>query len=220
METFSQGIILNVQQISAHTYHLKVQSNAFRNISSSTLEVIVNHPRTTKEIKTRTYSFWNFEPIHQVADLAINTFSNGLGAEWVKQVQSYDRIYFKESSNSVIVDESAEQYLLMGDITSLAHLYEIHRNLAISKKVFSAIFYQDNEDKFPDLDQSYPFYFHQLPFSREEDIRDDLKAILPKNLHNTLAYIVGESKRCKQLSHFFTQEHLLTEDNIKIHPFY
>lgn len=85
------GIVLEKKQISAHTFHLKIQSNYFAEmqyIPGFTMDIFLGNPIYNLQIEKRKYSFWNYEPVCQVADFAICTFSNGKGAEWIQLLQA------------------------------------------------------------------------------------------------------------------------------------
>jgi NADPH-dependent ferric siderophore reductase len=88
-------------------------------IAGFTVNIFLGNPNYETNCEDRKYSFWNYEPIHQIADFAICTFSKGKRAEWVQKLQQGDTIYFKPPRGKYFTDNGETNYLLIGDITSL-----------------------------------------------------------------------------------------------------
>jgi len=217
------GIVLECKQIAAHTFQLKVQSNDFAKmqyVAGFTVDIFIGNPFNDPNCEHRKYSFWNYEPVYHIADFAICTFSNGKGAEWIQKLQQGDIIFFKPPQGKLLVDNSAENYLLIGDITSLSHLYEINRNLAVSKKVFSFIYAAQELDIFQDIDKSFPFIHHIIPSNSADLIVDKIINHLPKNLTDTIAYIFGHPETCIQLHNYLKHDRNIPVQNLRTKPFW
>lgn len=199
------GIILQKNKIAEHTFHVKIQSAEFSKIkyvAGFTADVFLSDPYYNPQSEVRKYSFWNYEPVYNIADFAINTFSNGKGSDWVKKIQEGDTIFFKEPYGDLVIDESGENYFLIGDITALSHLYEINRALAISKEVYSLIYTENKEDVFPDIDHSFPLKCYTLSPIDSKSILDLINTHFPKNCKNTVAYVLGDSETATTIYNF------------------
>lgn len=217
------GIVLEKQQIAEHTFHIKVQSAEFalmKYIAGFTTNIFLGNPYYEKDCEYRKYSFWNYDPIHQVADFAICTFSQGKGAGWIQTLQQGDTIYFQSPRGKLLIDNSEIQYLLIGDITSLSHLYEIYRNLSVSKNVFSFIYAQQQADIFPDLDQSYPFDYHIINPILSDEILNSIIKIVPDRVENTIAYIFGHPETCIKVHNYLKTERNISIQNLRTKPFW
>ncbi|QIH32753.1 FAD-binding oxidoreductase [Sphingobacterium sp. DR205] len=204
LEIFT-GIILQKSKIAEHTIHIKIQSADFSKIkyvAGFTTDVFLSNPYYNPHSVSREYSFWNYEPVYNIADLAINTFSNGEGTDWVKGIQEGDTIFFKEPSGDLVIDQSGENYFLIGDITALSHLYEINRALAVSKEVYSLIYAGSKEDVFPDIDHSFPLKYYILRPIDSESILDLINIYFPKDSKNTVAYVLGDSENATAIYKF------------------
>lgn len=210
-EIFS-GIILQKNKIAEHSYHIKIQSPDFSRmqyLAGFTVDIFLSNPYYNPHSECRKYSFWNYEPVYQIADFAINTFSNGKGAQWVKSLQEGDTIFYKKPTAQLLIDNSGDHYFLIGDVTALAHLYEINRALTVSKQVSSFIYAAQDEDFYPDLDHSFPLKTFTINTFHADIIIALIVLHFPKYTRNTIAYIVGDSKTSIAIYNF-----------LKDHPFY
>ncbi|NCT73728.1 MAG: hypothetical protein GXC78_04310 [Chitinophagaceae bacterium] len=197
--TIQSGSVLENKQIASHTFHLKIQSSDFirmKYIAGFTADFFLGNPLVDLHCEDRKYSFWNYEPVYQVADFAICTFSNGKGAEWIQTLKKGDSVFFKPPEGKLLADNNAGNYLLIGDITSLSHLYEINRNLSISKNIFSFIYAQQKADLFPDIDNSFPLNHHIINSTPPDIVVKEISRCLPENLDDTIAYIFGHPEIC------------------------
>lgn len=217
------GQVMANKQIAAHTYHLKIQSDDFAKmqyIPGFTIDFFLGNPIKHPGCEDRKYSFWNYEPVYNTADFAICTFSNGKGAEWVQKLKKNDTIFFKPPKGKLLIDNSAENYLLIGDVTSLSHLYEINRNLAINKHVFNFIYAEKKDDFFPDIDDSFPFSHHIMMPALVENTVQEVISSLPEDLSNTIAYIFGHPGVCIALHNYMKYERNFPLKNLKTKPFW
>ncbi|MCP1996079.1 FAD-binding oxidoreductase [Flavobacterium sp. HSC-61S13] len=202
------GVILQKRQIALHTYHIKIQSAYFSRIkyqAGLAIEVFLSNPYYDSGSVARTYSFWNYEPVYNTVDLAINTFSNGRGSRWVKSVQLGDVIFFKPPSAQIPLDETADEYLLIGDVTALSHLYEIHRAIAVSKRVSSLVFSANSADFFADIDNSFPLTSIIVNSLKPELIVEHIPQCFSQQTPNAIAYIFGDSKTTSLLENYLKQ---------------
>jgi NADPH-dependent ferric siderophore reductase len=221
--TIRSGTVLENTKIAAHTYHIRIQSNDFARmeyVAGFTVDLFLGNPFYDRDCEDRKYSFWNYEPVYNIAYFAICTFSNGKGAEWVQQLKKGDTIFFKPPQGKLLVDKSAESYLLIGDITALSHLYEINRNLAVSKSVFSYIYAELEADLFPDIDGSFPFSHHIITPAQPGTVVNKIIAHLPKNLDDTIAYIFRHPEICIALHNFLKHERNMPLQNLRTKPFW
>lgn len=217
------GTVLENTQIAAHTFHLKIQSNDFAQVHYTggfTLDVFLGNPFTEASCEDRKYSIWKYEPIYRIADLAICTRSNGKGAKWIQKLHKGDRIFFKPPRGKLLADNSAASYLLIGDISSLSHLYEINRNLTVSKNVFSFIYAQQASDFFNDIDKSSPFSYHVVNPIQTDLVLEKIIQLLPADLDNTIAYIFGHPGICIGLHNYLKAERNMPLQNLRTKPFW
>ncbi|RBL89865.1 SIP domain-containing protein [Chitinophaga flava] len=217
------GIVLMKEKIARHTFHIKVQSQDFSQmqyVPGFTAQFFLGNPHYDIDCEDRKYSFWNYEPVHQIADFAICTFSNGKGADWIKSVQPGDIVYFEQPRGKLLVDNSADNYVLIGDITSLSHLYEINRGLAISKNIRSFVYTESNEDIFPDIDHSFPFEYHIINPVSEKAILEKVKRIFPAGFENTMVYTVGHPATCITIHHYLKNECNAPLHHLRTKPFW
>lgn len=218
-----KGRLIDIKQINRHVFHLKIQSPDFEKmeyIPGFTIDIFLGNCELSPDLETRKYSIWNYEPIHQIIDVAICTFSNGMGAHWVTTLKKDDLIYFKSPKGKLLVDDSANYYYLIGDITSLSHLYEINRNLSVDKKIFSFIYAYNKRDVFPDLDGSFPLDSYIINPLIPETVKQKINALEPKIEGNGIAYILGEPKTVIALHDYFKNEKQWDIKSLKAKPFW
>jgi hypothetical protein len=102
----------------------------------------------------------------------------------------------------------------------LSHLYEIYRDLAISKKVFSFICTAQQTDVFPDIDQSYPFDYYIIHPTSTDEILNTIIEKLSKKLDDTIAYILGHPDTCMKGHNYLKMEGNIPLQNLRIKPFW
>jgi len=194
--TIYTAVIRKKSKIAAHSIHLQIQSADLDNLSDAaepTLLIYLADPYQQIDTAYRQYSIWNYNAILQQADLVINTFSKGAGSQWAEQAQVGDTLYFRIGDSESAWNDQAEHYFLIGDITALAHLYEINRALPVSKTVHSIIYGKQLEDFFPDLDQSYPLERYMLNEHPLRYIQTIVDRNLPALEQDSMALVYGES---------------------------
>lgn len=218
-----KAVILDIRQIARHTYHLKIQSEDFRQmayIPGFTLNMYLGDPFTEPEVADRKYSFWNYDSENQIADIAICTFSKGKGAAWIQTLQPGDMVYFKPPRGKLLVDTSADKYLLIGDITALSHLYEIYRYLPADKDIFSFIYVKAAADIFPDIDGRLPFSYHIINPVSAKAITRQVILHLPEDIDRAMAYILGDPDTSVMLHNYFKKERAFPAQSLKTKPFW
>lgn len=199
------GSIVQKNKIARNVFHLKVQSADFSNMScvaGSTVAVFLSNPSHHQNSEVVQYPFWNYEPVFNIADFAIHTFPNSKAADWINEIQEGDWIFFKKPSMELIIDESGEHYFLIGDVSSLAHLYEINRTLAVSKKIYSLVYTENKDEFFPDLDHSFPLQSYVVESLDPENVLALVNLYFPKYLKNTIVYILGNLEMRGRISDF------------------
>lgn len=217
------GIILKKEKIAEHTFYIKVQSHDFAKmhyVPGFTVDFYLGNPYDDLPCENRKYSFWNYEPVSQIADFAICTFSNGKGARWIQSVQTGETIYFNQPRGKLLVDNTADNYLLIGDITSLSHLYELNRGLAISKNVRSFIYAERNDDLFADIDHRFPLDCHVIHSTDPEPILENVMPMLPVNVDNTIVYNFGQPTVCMAIHTQLKNEYRVPIKNLRTKPFW
>jgi NADPH-dependent ferric siderophore reductase len=218
-----KGQLIEIKQINKHVFHLKIQSDDFTGmeyVPGFTLNIYLGNCENTTDFESRKYSIWNYEPIHQIIDVAICTFSKGKGANWVKTLKTGNTLYFNPPRGKLIIDNSADYYYLIGDITSLSHLYEINRNLSIDKKVFSFIYAHNQKDIFPDIDGSFPFNYYVISPLIPEVVKQKINALEPHFEGEGIAYILGEPKTVIALHEHFKNKKEWDIKKLRSKPFW
>jgi NADPH-dependent ferric siderophore reductase len=161
-QVMQSATIVAVQAIAAHTYRLTLRGPALAGwiyVPGQTLNVFFGlHARDeAASLRKRTYSIWGYDAAGQL-ELAICTFSDGPGAHWAAQCQPGDVVHFYGPGGKFLLDATAPAYALLGDVSCLAHLYELRRHLPAGVPVASVIHARHADDCFPDLDGSWPLH--------------------------------------------------------------
>lgn len=131
-----------------------------------------------------------------------------------------DQVYYKWKKGNFIIDETADSYLMIGDVSALSHLQIINRNLPDSKQVESIIYSQNLADLFEDTTGKNPFSFHQLEPNAITELLLLVKEITPKMQGQKMVYIAGDSRVCIALNHYFRNELHWNTKQIKTKPFW
>ena len=219
-----QAVVLNKQQIAAHTFRLTIQGDDLRDLSyipGEHLRVLVGFDKATSlRDKVRTYSIWRYDQSQATIELAVCTYSTGIGARWVQDICVGDTVYFTGPKGKFTVDHSGDFYVFAGDVSALAHLYEINRNLPDSPKRIGFIYANDDADFFPDLTNTTPFDFHRLPQNPSEVAIERLASLTKKYTGKGILYIGGDSRFCVNLNQYFRHSLHWTSQQIKTKPFW
>jgi NADPH-dependent ferric siderophore reductase len=124
--------ITAVQRIAAHTYRLSLSGTALANwayVPGQTLNVFFGLTTRAEatSLRKRTYSVWGYDAAAGRLDLAVCTFSDGPGAQWATECRPGDVVHFYGPGGKFLIDSTAPAYALLGDISCLAHFYELRR---------------------------------------------------------------------------------------------
>lgn len=219
-----KGHIIHKAQLSAHAYHLRIQSDNFASaeyVPGYFLRIFCGYGKDVSlGDKVRSYSVWKFDRENRTVDLAICTHSDGPGTQWGKECQTGDTVYFTWHKGKFTVDASADGYLLIGDLSALAHLYEINRNLPAGKPRHGIIYSEKETDFFADIDGQWPFTLHVLPQNPAEALIQEIKNVQPQLMSKSMVYIGGDSRVCVTLNTYFKKELDWETRQIKNKPFW
>jgi len=170
--------------------------------------------------KVRSYTAWDYDANQGTVDLAVATHSKGVGSKWVERCQVGDMVFFTWHKCKLVVDDAADSYLMIGDLSSLAHLYKIRRHLPESKQVEGIFYSQNQPDLFKDIDGSEPFSLHEMPENPVEQLKEKIDAALPAITGKKMVYLAGDSRVCVALNHYFRKELKWDTRQIKTKPFW
>lgn len=218
----NKGRIVHKTQLSANAYHLRIQSKHFAHteyVPGYFLRLFCGYGKNVSPgDKIRSYSVWKLDRENRTVDMAVCTHSNGPGSQWAKESQVNDIVYFTWHKGKFTVDTSADAYLFIGDLSALAHLYEINRHIPADKPRHGIIYAQNDSDLFADIDGQWPFTLHTLPANPVLTLIQEVKKqpIRP----NTLVYIGGDSRTCVALNAYLKKEAGLQTRQIKNKPFW
>jgi len=219
------GVIEYKARLSASAYHIRLHSESLKSIDFTPghfirLGVGVGNNEASLKDKVRSYSVWNLDKTNGTMDLAIATHSNGIGAKWVENCEVGMEVSFTWKTGKFIQDNSADSYLMIGDLSALSHLYIINRHLPAEKQVESLLYSQNIEELYPDLNGEYPFNFYQMEQNPIERIKQKISEIIPSMKGLKMIYIAGDSRLCIALSKYLRQEMNWDTKQLKIKPFW
>ncbi|MEQ8533675.1 MAG: siderophore-interacting protein [Imperialibacter sp.] len=170
--------------------------------------------------KVRSYSVWDINKPKGYLDVAIATHSTGIGTAWAAQCKSGDKVYFKWKKGNFLVDESADSYLMIGDLSALSHLYMINRSLTKQQQVAGIVYSQAVNELFPDVDGATPFTFYEMPPNPVPEIVEEVKKLVPEMKGRTMVYLAGDSRACVALNQYFRKELHWSAKQVKTKPFW
>ena len=224
-KVLEKGTIIEKTKLSDSVYKIRIQSDAVASHDFVPghfirLGVGIGHDEISMKDKVRSYSVWDIDKEKNTIDLAIATHSQGIGAKWVESCTPNDIVYFKWKKGKFLIDDTADSYLMIGDLSALSHLYIINRNLPESKQIKSLIYSQTNEDFFSDIDGNTPFHFHKMNENPSSEIISSLKSIVPEMKGIKTVYIAGDSRVCVALTNYFRKELNWSAKQIKTKPFW
>ncbi|WP_300670521.1 hypothetical protein [Soonwooa sp.] len=130
--------------------------------------------------------------------------------------QSSQRSFFvvKGCLRIFFINEAATDYLLIGNVTSLAYLYELNRAIAVSKNVHSLVFANDAKEIFQDIDHSFPLDSYILDFKNPAELTKLLNENLPELSKNNVAYIAGDATEVALIHNFLKSNSKFSMDKI------
>lgn len=219
-----KGTIVYKSQLSKTVYHIRVQSDSFKNIEyipGDFLRVFVGEGKAELSFKEkiRSYSVWHFNKEKCEIDIAATIHGNGPGANWAAQCKVGDSLHFNWHKGKFIVDNSADDYVFIGDLSALSQFYEFNRNL-IGKNSNSIIYSQHNDDFFADIDSSKPFEFHVLSKNPSDEILKRLETLKPTLKNNTKIYVAGDSRVCVAVTQHLRKNWKWSNHQIKAKPYW
>ena len=221
----NKATVVYKTELTPAVYHIRIQSESIKGASFVPgyflrLTVGLNDDSLSAKDKIRSYSVWELDSKKGTIDLAISTEGNGPGARWAAQCKEGEVVYFAWHKGKFLVDNSADSYLMIGDLSSLAHLYEINGNLTGNKKVKSLIYHQNTRELYPDLDGSTPFAFRQLPKNPTEALIPQIEDLLSEMEGTKMVYIAGDSRVCVALTQYFRNQLQWPSSQLKVKPFW
>ncbi|MFD2719658.1 siderophore-interacting protein [Hymenobacter monticola] len=156
--------IVGVQQIAACTYRVSLSGASlvgWSYVPGQTLNVFFDLGARTDaaSLRKRTYSIWGYDAAAGRLELAVCTFSDGPGARWAAQCRPGDVVHFYGPGGKFLLDATAPAYALLGDVSCLAHFYELRRHLPKQVPVASVVHARHADDCFADVDGSLPLHF-------------------------------------------------------------
>jgi NADPH-dependent ferric siderophore reductase len=226
-QIFNEGTVEDKERLSESVYRISLKS---KNIKTAEfhpgyfLRVLIgmNNPsdKLFNDDFVRSYSVWDIDKTEGTIDLAIATHSEGAGAKWIRQIDSGDKVLFRWKKGNFVLDDAADSYLMIGDVSALSHLYNIGRNLGKGKHVESIIYSAKMNDFFADIDRTAPFSFHEMPENPIDEIIYLIRTIIPKMKGRKMVYIGGDSRVCVALRKYFRQDLHWEAKQIKTKPFW
>lgn len=220
-----EAIITEKVPLSKTAFKITLQCESIRKVSFVPgsflrLGIGIGKEELSMKDKIRSYSVWDINKAEGLLNLAIATHSNGIGSQWAKECQEGDNVYFKWKKGNFIADNTADSYVMVGDLSALSHLYMINRNIGKSKHVTSILYNQQKNEFFTDIDGSAPFDFYELPQNPINEIIAKIQEVAPTLKGKKIAYIAGDSRVCVALNHFFRKELNWETKQIKTKPFW
>jgi NADPH-dependent ferric siderophore reductase len=212
-------------QLNDNTYHIQLHGEVFKKanyLPGYFLRIFVGRGKDLAfKDNLRSYSAWKLNKLNGTLELAVCTHGNGPGTAWAKECKVGDEVSFTWKKCNLTVDNSAENYVFIGDSSALAHMYEVRRNLSKGKVIRSLIYDSKAENLFPDLDGNKPFDFYEITTGNAmskllELLPDILKDLSP----DTIVYVGGDSRVCVALSNYFRKDLKWESKSIKTKPFW
>jgi NADPH-dependent ferric siderophore reductase len=221
----NEATIVLKRPLSGAAWHLRIQHDSIKTAVFQPgyflrLGVGLGNPATSMSDKVRSYSVWNRNRETGTIDLAIATHSNGIGAQWVRQCKEGDAVHFAWKKGTFLLDDSADNYLMIGDLSALSHLYCIAASLHAHKRVESFIYSENKHELFPDINALTPFQFHETPLNPLSETKAWLSSIVPGLTGKTIVYVAGDSRLCVALNQYFRKELNWPARLIKTKPFW
>ncbi|WP_292944713.1 SIP domain-containing protein [Olleya sp. UBA1516] len=219
-----KGQITSKTRLTDSVYKIDITSDAIKTMDFMAgyfirLGIGIGTNTNSKKDMVRSYSIWDINKDTNTISLAIATDSNGIGAQWVKNCNVGDTVYYKTKKGTFTLNTSADSYLMIGDLSALSHLYIINRSLE-NKPVESIIYNNTLSDLFEDVDGTKPFNFYKLEENAIDSILEKVKEQLPNLKEKKMVYIAGDSRVCVALNHYFRKELHWDSKQIKTKPFW
>ncbi|CAM4321259.1 siderophore-interacting protein [Zobellia roscoffensis] len=224
-KVLEKGTIVEKTQLSESVFKIRIRSEHIKNVDFVPgyfirLGVGIGKDEIGLKDKVRSYSIWDIDRENKTIDLAIATHSGGIGAQWAENSQVGDEVYFKWKKGNFLLDDTADSYLMIGDLSALSHLYMINRHLPDAKQVESVIYTSDLSELFSDVDGTVPFDFYEMDQNPTAVLSEVLQKLLPNMSGKKMVYIAGDSRVCVALNKYFRKELNWNTKQIKTKPFW
>ena len=207
------------QRVAAHTYHVQLVGEALRHLAyvpGYTVDVQVGGASAPY----RKYSVWNYETEAGQLDLAICTFSGGVGAQWVPGLRVGTLVRLRPPRGRLTLLDGYDTYYLLGDATALAHLYELRRHLQPGQRAVGGIYLHAEADLYADLDGGYPLPHCVVAPHQPTQVVAHVRALLPSTPGRDVAYITGEPATCVALTRLLREQWGLSPRQVRTKPFW
>ncbi|MCI2228864.1 SIP domain-containing protein [Polaribacter sp. MSW13] len=220
-----KGEIISKEKISQSVYKIQIQSDAVKTMDFVPgcfirLGVGIGKDVTSKKDMVRSYSIWDIDQDLKTFSLAIATHSNGIGAQWAEDCTVGDNVYYKTKTGKFTVDNSADSYLMIGDLSALSHLYIINRYLSEDKEIESIIYNINVAELYPDINNNTPFNFYDIEENNLKEIIAQIENVIPNLKGEKMAYIAGDSRVCIAINQYLRNELKWNTKQIKTKPFW
>lgn len=217
--------VIDKKQLSAQVYHLRIQGTDLRNlpyIPGQHLRIFVGIGRDTAfRDNIRTYSVWQYKATEGIIDLAICSHGGGIGSQWIKEIQVGEQIHFTgPKGKRFILDTTADYYLFVGDLTALAHLYEIRRHLPTQRASAGFVYTNYPNEIYTDLAPSDAFEFVPSQLPDLDELKKKLHDFITTQKGKGIVYLGGDGRVCVELNHYFRKELGWSTAQIKTKPFW
>ena len=224
-KVLDKGIITQKTKLSDSAYKIRIKSDSINTVNFIAghflrLGVGIGKDEISLKDKVRSYSVWDINRENKTIDLAIATHGNGIGTNWIENCKLGDSVYFKWKKGKFTIDQSADSYLMIGDLSALSHLYIINRDLPKEKQIESIIYSENINELFTDIDGTKPFHFFQMQQNPYEEIIDKLERLINKMKGRKIVYIAGDSRVCIALTNYFRKNLNWETKQIKTKPFW
>ena len=224
-QLLKQTTIVEKKKLSDAAYRIKLKGGHIKNAEFTPgyfLRVGVGLQESDLSLhdSIRSYSVWDIDQREGTLDMAVATHSKGSGADWSEQCKVGETVFFNWKKGKFILDNTADSYLFIGDLSALSHLYIITRNLPQNKQVESVLYSQDARDFFPDVNGERPFNMYQMPENPTVQVIGKIKEIVPNMKGEKMVYIAGDSRLCLSLTQYFRKELGWKTTQIKTKPFW
>ena len=220
-----QAVITEKVKLSTATFKIRIQSDSIKKLdfipgSFLRMGIGIGNKQLSMKDKIRSYSIWDINKDKGFIDLAIATHSDGIGSQWISNCQIGDTIYYKWKKGNFLADDTADSYVMIGDLSALSHLYMINRHIGKDKQVIGIVYSEHKNEIFTDIDGNFPFDIYELPQNPSGEIITKIKEIVPNLSGKKIAYIAGDSRVCIALNSFFRRELQWETKSIKTKPFW
>lgn len=224
-KVLQKGIIIQKTKLSESVYKIRIKSEYVSTLdfiagSFLRLGVGIGKDEISLKDKVRSYSIWDIDKKNKTIDLAIATHSQGIGAEWVETCEINTTVHFKWKKGNFLIDDTADSYLMIGDLSALSHFYIIKRHLSSEKQVESIIYSPNRNDLYADIDGTKPFEFYDMEQNPYEEIKIKLQPLISKMHGQKMVYLAGDSRLCIGLNKYFRKELNWETKQIKTKPFW